>query len=86
MADQPTIHFGENSPEYVALILYRMVRDVEHSSAAQGQAPIDRKYILDTYAECLETVRAARSPSQTTADVARATAEMRASEAEGDEY
>lgn len=49
------------SPEAVALALLKMVADVEKkelTTTARG-AP-DRKYILDTYAECLEAARGVR--------------------------
>jgi hypothetical protein len=52
MADAPVIHIGENSPEWVAYRLFGDIRGAENRSKA------DRKYILDTYAECLATVRA----------------------------
>ena len=52
MADQPVVHIGENSPEYVAFKLYHEITRIE----ARGEKP-DRKWILDTYAECLLAVR-----------------------------
>jgi hypothetical protein len=55
MADAPVVHIGENSPEQVAYKLYRDIRLEEKKSNA------DRKYVLDTYAECLEAVRGHRS-------------------------
>lgn len=55
------VHIGENSPEQVALKLFEMVAKVEErklyvdrSDRSGGAA--DRKYILDTYAECLLAV------------------------------
>jgi hypothetical protein len=51
MADQATVHIGENSPEYVALLLMREVFGAENPQS------LNRKQILDTYAECLNAVR-----------------------------
>jgi hypothetical protein len=56
------VHIGENSPEHVA---YRLMRDVAHvesklleQSVKNPQNVATRKWILDTYAECLRIVRA----------------------------
>jgi hypothetical protein len=59
MADPSVVHIGENSPEQVA---YRLLHDVaraEKKSFGGGSiaATTDRKWILDTYAECLNAVR-----------------------------
>ncbi len=61
MADEAVVHIGENSPEHVA---YRLLRDV---AWAEGMAKstghmfeTDRKWILDTYAECLGAVKSGR--------------------------
>ena len=51
MADAPVVHIGENSPEEVAYKLFRTV------ISAEDPPKKDKKYILDTYAECLQTVR-----------------------------
>lgn len=57
MADRSAVvHLGENSPEYVAWKLYEHVMQVEND-----RRPFNRKYLLDTYAECLDTVRGSRS-------------------------
>ena len=63
MTDAPVLQVGENSPEYVA---YRLMRDVlteennaNHRSGQNAQKP-PRERILDTYAECLQTVRGNR--------------------------
>ena len=58
----PTIHVGENSPEEVALKLLRYIASVERkvlhtTTPGSGEMPADRKWILDTYAECLKAVR-----------------------------
>jgi hypothetical protein len=61
MADAPIVHIGENSPEQVA---YRLFRDIAHvedklldASERNPQKVADRKWILDTFAECLNAVR-----------------------------
>jgi hypothetical protein len=64
MADnRPTVvHIGENSPEQVALKLLDVIANVEKRSLTSlGPNPADRKWLLDTYAECLEAVRGFRS-------------------------
>jgi hypothetical protein len=69
MADAPVLHNGENSPEYVAYRLLLNVAFVEDKKIAisglgSGSDKADRKWLLDTYAECLKTVRGpySRSP------------------------
>jgi hypothetical protein len=52
MADAPVVHIGENSPEEVALKLFRLIRDLQGD-----QKPKDKKAILDLYAECLNAVQ-----------------------------
>lgn len=56
MAEQTVIHMGENSPEHVALKLYQQIADLEADALRRGDG-LTRKWILDTFAECLETVR-----------------------------
>ena len=60
MADvAPVAHIGENSPEQVAYKLMQAVAEAESKllkSSLAGEANVDRKWILDTYAECLDTV------------------------------
>jgi hypothetical protein len=47
---------GENAtPEGAALILLQIVASVEGKEFGFGKA--DRKWILDTYTECLQAVR-----------------------------
>jgi hypothetical protein len=64
MAGEPVVHIGENSPEQIAWKLFHDIAAVEgkalHQSPAPNQQPADRKWILDTYAEC---IRAVRSPT-----------------------
>ena len=64
MADSAVVHLGENSPEYVA---YRLLHEIMRTENKVGYAPTDRsyqqadrKYILDTYAECLYAVKGHR--------------------------
>ena len=62
MADKPpVVHIGENSPEQVALKLVEVVANLESRELyASGKNPADRRWILDTYAECLAAVRGYR--------------------------
>ena len=60
MADETVVHIGENSPEHIA---YRLLEDVArvegrsfYTRTGQDSDAADRKYILDTYAECLSAV------------------------------
>jgi hypothetical protein len=61
MAEPTVVHLGENSPEHVAYQLMRTLALVEdklfNSSEANPQKVASRKWILDTYAECLMTVK-----------------------------
>ncbi len=69
MADQPVVHIGENSPEQVAFRLLQEIARAENKSLhgggpfGAGDKP-DRKWLLDTYAECLDVVQnpSARGP------------------------
>lgn len=73
MADAPVVHFGENSPEKIALKLLEVIASIEHislSSANQselksGWTKADRKWVLNAYSECLETVRGYRTKPST---------------------
>jgi hypothetical protein len=57
MADNIIVHIGENSPEQVAYKLMERVMAIEGKQGTQ----LNRKYVLDTYAECLETVARSRT-------------------------
>lgn len=59
MADEAVVHIGENSPEQVAYKLMIDLRSIENRYPEHQQA--DRKWLLDTYAECLEAVKGHRS-------------------------
>jgi hypothetical protein len=50
-SDNTVVHIGENSPEQVA---YKLMHDV---FAHENHQKLTREIILDTYAECLRTVR-----------------------------
>ena len=60
MADEPVVHIGENSPEHMA---YRLLKDIAlvegksfHRNPTGDHETAERKWILDTYAECLRAV------------------------------
>ena len=55
MADETVVHIGENSPERIAYLLYKEIQSVEKNDRASGRG---RKWILDTYAECILAVKA----------------------------
>ena len=60
MADAPVVHIGENSPEQVAYKLLQIIalnegKHLQPSSAATNHP--DKKWVLDTYAECLRVTR-----------------------------
>ena len=61
MADAPVVHIGENSPEQVAFKLMEVIAAAEKVGLVAGlpnrSMIADRNWILDTYAECLQTVR-----------------------------
>ncbi|KQW71400.1 hypothetical protein ASE17_00405 [Phenylobacterium sp. Root77] len=62
MTDQPESRPIENTPEYVAYLLLERIADVERISMSRdGKEKVaSRKWILDTYAECLDATRANR--------------------------
>lgn len=60
MADKGSVvHIGENSPEEVAHKLLHTIAKVENKALyASKDSPVaDRKWILDTYAECILAVK-----------------------------
>jgi hypothetical protein len=69
MADSAVVHIGENSPEQVALKLLEIISRVERRSMNTAEqsdlspswVKADRKWILDTYSECLESVKGNRT-------------------------
>ncbi len=65
MADASVVHIGENSPEQVAYKLLVHIAATEdywlRQHPVRGEKQPDRKWLLDTYAECLEATRGHRS-------------------------
>ena len=59
MADAaPVVHIGENSPEEVAFRLMNIIMNVENRDPfGHGKAPVDREWVLRTYAQCMRAVR-----------------------------
>ncbi len=65
MTDQTTVHIGENSPEQVAFKLMSLVAEVEgRENYAHGAHPMDREWILRTYAQCLAVVHRANGEKE----------------------
>lgn len=61
MAEQNTVHIGENSPEQVAYNLMKDIAAIEKRELySHGDNPADRNYILDTYNRCLQAVQGNR--------------------------
>ena len=57
-ASNTVVRIGENSPEHVALKLLELIANVEDRALyGSGKNPADRKWILDTYDECIKAVR-----------------------------
>ena len=65
MADKPVVHIGESSPEKIAYTLLHDVMTAEKKTLVMhrqegGITQADRKYLLDTYAECLAAAQGRR--------------------------
>lgn len=65
MAEKPTVvQFDANSPEKIALDLMRVIAESEgvllHRPSGPSRHSASRKWILDTYAQCLHVVRGNR--------------------------
>ena len=59
----PVVHVAENSPEHVAYRLLMIIASNEKKSlhgSMGSPATADRKWLLDTYAECLAAVSGKR--------------------------
>jgi hypothetical protein len=61
MSDAPVVFIGENSPEQIAFKLLTIIaanegKTFEKVAGGTATASADRKWLLDTYAECLQTV------------------------------
>ena len=63
MSDAKVVNAGENTPEHIAYKLLTDVMNVEDMSywGANGKKRVDRKYLLDTYSECLDAVKGRRT-------------------------
>jgi hypothetical protein len=59
MTDTPIIHINENSPEQIAykLFLHIVAREDVELAPGRGKWPVDRRWILSTYAQCLKAVK-----------------------------
>jgi hypothetical protein len=60
MTEASVVPIGENSPEHVAYKLLETIASNEGkilSSGTMSKATADRKWLLDTYAECLLAVK-----------------------------
>ena len=59
----PVVHIGENSPEQIAYKLLETIASNEKKTlhwSVGSTATADRKWLLDTYAECLAAVSGKR--------------------------
>jgi hypothetical protein len=56
MVEVPSVHPGDNSREYVAYLLLLHLANIEGKSFEKGDKAPLRKWLLDTYAECLTAV------------------------------
>ncbi|MEI4262772.1 hypothetical protein [Roseovarius sp. D0-M9] len=61
MADNSVVHIGENSPEQVAFRLTTIIAVAEGKDMNLARANVDRKWLLDTYSECLQAVNGHRA-------------------------
>ena len=59
----PVIYIGENSPEQIAYKLLLLIASKE-GKLIDDCATENRKWLLDTYAECLRTVQNPSSRSE----------------------
>lgn len=67
MVDLPVSRAVENTPEFVAYRLLERVAELEGVALSRGgkDKPASRKWLLDTYAECLDAARGARRYAKT---------------------
>jgi hypothetical protein len=56
MSDNVVVRIGENSPEYAAFRLMLEIKDAEKPQSEKQKGEL-RKWLLDTYAECLNVVK-----------------------------
>ncbi len=67
MSDKSPVRLGGKSAEEAALELLEKIAAVEKREFyAHGKHPADRKYILDTYDECLTAAKGFRNTYGTT--------------------
>ena len=59
----PVVHIGEKSPEQIAYKLLLLIASKE-GKLLDDHAIENRKWLLDTYAECLRTVQNPNSRSE----------------------
>jgi hypothetical protein len=62
MADQTTVHMGENSPEQVAYKLMGIIAQAEKVNLTGVSVNSNRQWILKTYMQCLVAVRTPHYP------------------------
>lgn len=62
MADQTTVHMGENSPEQVAYKLMNAIANAEKVHLTGVNINSNREWILKTYMQCLMAVRTPHYP------------------------
>ena len=64
MSEKPVVYVGENSPEQIAYKLMGHIAEVEKKvfrTAELGNSTVaGRKWILDTYSECLAAAKGLR--------------------------
>jgi hypothetical protein len=65
MADASDVRIGENSAEQITYRLLLAIAAAENKTVWMGPSSaknpaVDRKWLLDTYAECLDAVRGHR--------------------------
>ncbi len=54
MSEKSVVHIGENSPQQVAYKLLHIVAKGEGKNISHTSTAVDRKWLLDAYAECLQ--------------------------------
>ena len=78
MAENPIVHISENSPEEVAYKLLQLVADVENRERyGHGSNPVDREWVLRTYAQCIRAVRLPSMISDVVKEFAPSSAPMK---------
>lgn len=62
MADNTTVHIGENSPEQVAYKLMRLIASAEKINMEGLGINSNRQWIIRTYCQCLMATRMPNYP------------------------